>query len=173
MKTRFFKCAYLGIFVVVLLSSCNIRDKKTTIEIDDPNRHYYPIQRGQSLEILYEIKNTGNNPLFITDIHTSCGCILIDESSFKVLPAGANGFLKLKYDSRKNVGYVKHYIDIYANLETNNLYSITFDLNVVPNALYTRDYEELYNEHKAKNMGIETLVDGDTNNKGYYVENIP
>ncbi|NDV78351.1 DUF1573 domain-containing protein [Dysgonomonas sp. 511] len=145
-----------------------MKDKKTTIEIIDPERCYYPILRGQELDVVYHLQNTGEHPLFITDIHVSCGCMLVDESSFKVLPAGGKGFIKIKYDSSKNIGYVKHYVTIYANLEAEEKKELTFDLNVVPNALYTRDYEELYEERKEKGLNEKDLVDGEEFNLGYY-----
>lgn len=173
MKTFIFKRISMLFAVCFVLLSCNIKDKKTSIAVNNPNRHYYPIQRGQALDIVYEIENTGENPLLISDIHTSCGCVLIDESSFKMLPAKGKGFIRLKYDSKKNIGYVKHYIDIYANLENEAKHEITFDVNVVPNALYTRDYEELHNENKQRYVNEKDLVDGKENNKGYYVENHP
>ncbi|WP_221412349.1 DUF1573 domain-containing protein [Dysgonomonas sp. 520] len=136
------------------------------MSITDPDRHYYPILRGQALDIQYVIENTGEHPLFITDIHTSCGCVLVDESSLKVLPAGGKGFIKLQYESDKNIGYVKHYVTVYANLESGPSMEVTFDLHVVPNALYTRDYEELYKEKSEE----ESLVDGDENNLRYYID---
>lgn len=161
------------LLLLSMLSSCDIKDKKTSLEIADPNRHYYPLLRGQMLDIQYEIMNTGENPLFITDIQTSCGCVLVDESSFKVLPAGGNGFIKIKYDSNKNIGYVKHYVTFYANLDSVDRREVTFDLHVVPNALYTRDYEELYKENQEKLINEEALVDGYENQKRYYVESSP
>lgn len=156
--------------LIVLCNSCNIKDKKTMLKVADADRHYYPILRGQTLDVLYEIENTGENPLFISSIKTSCGCMLIDDSSFKVLPAGGKGFVKIKYDSKKNIGYVKHYITIHANLTTEKPEELTFDVHVVPNALYTKDYEELYSEHKKEAGDVKSLVDG-SNNLGYYLEN--
>ena len=170
MKAYFFKLFFLLLFPSLV--SCNFENKKTTLEIADPERHYYPVLCGQELDIIYPIENKGKNPLFIKDIHTSCGCIVVDESSFKVLPAGGKGFLRIKYDSNKNIGYVKHYITIYANLEAGDKQEATFDLNVVPNALYTQDYEELYTENKGKLIDEKALVDGKENNKGYYVDNL-
>lgn len=166
---------YLYISAVVFtlsLSACGIKDKKTTLEIKDPDRHYYPILRGQILDIMYEVENTGDSPLFITDIHASCGCILVDKTALKVIPAGGKGAVHIQYDSNKNIGYVKHYITIYANLMHTDHKEITFDLHVVPNALYTRDYEELHRDHKEKQLNEKTLVDGNENNLRYYVDNI-
>jgi len=160
-------------FGLLLFAGCNFENKKTMLEVTDPDRHYYPVLRGQILDIVYEVKNTGEHPLFIKDIQTSCGCVLVEESSFKVLPAGGKGYIRLKYDSSKNIGYVKHFVTLHANLETVNNFEMTFDLNVVPNALYTRDYEELYGEYKKKHFNMESLVDGYENNKGYYLDDSP
>lgn len=43
-------------------------------------------------------------------------------------------------------------------------------MHVVPQSLYTKDYEEMFQEEKDKNANIEDLVDGDENNKGYYMD---
>lgn len=155
--------------IIINMSACNINDKITSMEITDPERHYYAISRGQILDMKYPIKNTGKYPLFISEIQTSCGCAVVDQSSFKILPAGREGFIRIKYDSNKNIGYVKHYITIYANIESEKK-EATFDINVVPNNLYTRDYEELYNEHKDKNGMVNNYHEY---NLGYYVENYP
>ena len=170
MKVFDLKVSVFLLMLLLVLPACGLKEKKTTMVVADAERHYYPVLRGQELDVLYEIENIGEHPLFISDIHTSCGCILIDESSFKVLPAKGKGFIKVRYNSGKNIGYVKHYITIYANLESDIKYELTFDLNVVPNALYTRDYEELYEEHKKKGLNTKDLVHGNENNLGYYTD---
>lgn len=168
MKTISAKLLFV-LLMLCLVYGCNIEGRKTKVEVVDIDRHYYPVLRGQMLDVVYTLHNTGENPLMINDIKTSCGCVIVDESSFKVLPSGGKGFIRLKYDSSKNLGYVKHFIDIYANVETQKL-ELTFDLHVVPNALYTRDYEELYTEYKQKNSGIDEAVEGKENNMGYYTK---
>lgn len=172
MKTYFLNISFL-ILILFTVSACGIKDKKTTLEITDPDRHYYPILQGQELDIVYQIENTGSHPLFITDIHTSCGCILVDETSSRVLAAGSKGLIRIKYDSKKNIGYAKHYVTIYANLESRERCEATFDLNIVPDALHTKDYEELYKEYKAKNPNMKTSTDDSGDNLGYYVDSRP
>lgn len=162
----------IAFIVLFCYCSCNLKDKKTFMSISDPERHYYPLLRGQILDVVYEIENTGNNPLFINNIQTSCGCILVDESSFKVLPSRKKGFIKLRYNSNKNIGYVKHYVTIYANLEESEKQELSFDVHIVPNALYTRDYEELHRNYKEKHLKTESLSDGNMNNPEYYVDNL-
>jgi len=71
----------------------------------------------------------------------------------------------LKYNSTKNIGYVKQYVTIYGNLTGVDNIEIVFDVHVVPNSLYTKDYEELYLE---KGGWFNNFVDG--SNKGYYMD---
>lgn len=161
----------ITLFILTLFTECiNPGSKPTTIEIVDNNRHYYPILVGQELNIMFDIKNTGEHPLIVTDIITTCGCITMKGSSIKTIPAGKTGRLLLTYDSSKNIGYVKHYITLYGNILESNTREIVFDVNVVPNALYTKDYEELYQERKNKAGNIKDFVDGNENNKGYYID---
>lgn len=168
MKTWHYNILLLLVFSFTT-SGCDIKNRKTTIEIVDNHRHYYPIMTGQELDIMFEINNTGENALFLDDIITSCGCITLKKSSVNRIPAGKTGHLFITYDSRKNVGYVKHYITLYGNFATSETQEIVFDVNVVPDALYTKDYEELYREKINKEGGIKRWVEGDENNRGYYV----
>ncbi len=170
-KTVFYAWKGMAAFLVTscLMMSCHIKEKTTTMEIKDPVRHYYPILRGQQLEMMYLIENTGTNPLFITDIHTSCGCVLVSDTQLNVLPPKGQGFIHLKYDSSKNTGYVEHYITIYANIGEEAYKEVTFDVHVVPDALYTKDYEEMYRDYQQKYASATSLVDGKENHKRYYV----
>ncbi|MFD2540052.1 DUF1573 domain-containing protein [Sphingobacterium chuzhouense] len=149
----------------------NLADKKTTVEIKDNKRHYYPILAGQQKDISFNLKNTGEHPLMITDIITSCGCLKVndDKNTFSV-PPGKERLLTLSYNSSKNVGYVKHYVTLYGNFVSGEIQEIEFDINVVPNAMYTKDYEELYKEEVDAEGGFKRFVDGDENNKGYYMD---
>lgn len=158
--------------IVFLLSSCmDISKRKTTMEIEDNDRHYYPVLAGQQQDLSFNLKNTGKNPLMITDIITSCGCLKLEDGNgtFSV-PPGKERLLTLSYNSSKNVGYVKHYITLYGNFKDAPSQEIVFDVHVVPDAMYTKDYEELYADEIKRQGGLKRLVDGAENNKGYYID---
>jgi len=158
------------LLLVIVMTSCNIKDKKTSLAIVDNDRHYYPVLQGQELDLVFPVKNVGENPFVLEDIITSCGCLIPQKSSIKTIPAGSKGNLILKYNSNKNVGYAKHYVTLYGNFETTDKMEIVFDLHVVPNSLYTKDYEELYQEEKDRGGKVKNIVDGDENNRSYYMD---
>ena len=166
------------------LTACKKRIGMTTVEVPDSVRHYYPVIAGQELNLMYDLTNTGDQPLIIRDIQPSCGCIVTMPPSRMVLPEKSIR-LKFTYQSAKNIGYVQHVIRIYCNVPPNGIVKLVFDTNVVPHADYTRDYEdtnvvphadytrdyeELYKEAVERNQLIKGKVDGEVNEQGYYVD---
>ncbi|PQJ76083.1 hypothetical protein BTO13_01415 [Polaribacter gangjinensis] len=137
------------------------------MEIEDPERHYYPILRGSELDVAYKFYNRGTEPLIIYEVQASCGCIEVDYPTGSV---GQDdfGFITLNYDSAKNIGYVEFYITIIANTEKDIFTTVKFDLNVVTSPHYTQDYEEIYMERRRQKLAGE--VDGDLTKQGYYVD---
>ena len=138
-----------------LLTGCKKRISMTTVEVADSIRHYYPVIAGQELNLMYDLTNTGDQPLIIRDIQPSCGCIVTMPES-RMVP--------------KNIGYVQHVIRIYGNIEPKGMAKLVFDVNVVPHADYTRDYEELYKEAVERNELLKGKVDGEVSEQGYYVD---
>ena len=151
------------------LSGCKKKVRPTTMVIKDSVRHYYPIKQGQQLDIMFTITNTGDAPLVISDIQPSCGCIILDKSSHIIIPEEGIRQFKATYNSIKNIGEVVHRIRIFGNMLPDGKAELTFDVNVVPDADYTRDYEELFQEFNAKNGIVKEMVDGKESELGYYV----
>lgn len=159
------------IFAVLSLVCCTRKVAYTTVEIKDPVRHYYPILQGQELSLSVRLDNTGKVPLVIKDVQPSCGCILMESRSEKVIPPGKSIVLGFKYDSRKNVGKVEHVVRFWGNISPKGMAEMRFDVNVVPDALYHHDYEELYDKSGNKSE-IKEFVDGEAGHTGlgYYVD---
>lgn len=164
----------LILFILTIsISACEFRKpdinnvRKTKMEIENPERHYYPILRGSELTASYKFYNRGNEPLIIYDVQASCGCIEIDYPSTSI---GKDdfGYITLDYDSAKNIGYVEFYVTIVANTEKDIFTTIKFDLNVVTSPHYTQDYEEIYLQRRKEKLAGE--VDGDLTQQGYYVD---
>lgn len=164
---RDFKYIVFTVLLFIVFSGCqDLSKQKTTLEVLDNNRHYYPVLRGDQLEIVYTIKNTGKNPFMLTDLIISCGCIAPQTTSIYSIPSGKEGRLVLIYDSSKNIGFVKHYIELYGNLEGKEKIELVFDTNIVPPSDYTKDYEEVYVERKGK-------PEENEDKKKYYLDSRP
>jgi hypothetical protein len=157
------------LMILVVVISCDFKENLVDVEIVDPVRHYYPVVQGQELNILIELKNKSNAPFKITDILTSCGCVIVKKGAFEVIPAQSTGYIELIYNSNKNIGLVNHFIYIYGNLNKLAKLEADFDVHVVPDALYTPDYEELYRREVEENGGTKNSVEGEENTKGYYI----
>jgi hypothetical protein len=169
------KKIYFILLIAFMSVSCDLRKpsidnvERTKMEIEDPERHYYPILRGSEISTTYKFYNRGNEPLIIYDVQASCGCITIDYPSNSV---GKDdfGFITLDYDSAKNIGYVEFFVTIVANTENDIFTTIKFDLNVVTSAHYTQDYEEIYLERRKDKLASE--VDGNLTQQGYYTDDV-
>lgn len=156
----------------VLQMSCEREMQPAGYEIVDNNRHYFPIQQGNKINIQFEVRDTSDNPLFIKEIQTSSGLSTKEELPLIILP-GKSAFLKFSYNSTKHIGKVDHFINLFGNfaredgkLVDTTMVTINFDINVVPPADYIHDYEQYYYEEN----GIRDLVDGKIGEKGYYRE---
>lgn len=122
------------------------------------------------MSVTYEIENTSDNPLFIQEVQTSCGCLVPrDELPIVILPH-RNGFVTLDYNTIMNNGYVDHYVYCYGNFQDTTAIVMSFDTNVVPASDYFRDYEQLWNEQEKISPTIHTFVNGTSAQKGYYTD---
>ena len=154
----------------VLISSCNYKEELVDVQIVDPIRHYYPIIQGEELTIIVELENKSDAPFKISDVLTSCGCVILKKGADAVIPANSSGVLELAYDSNKNIGLVNHFIYIYGNLNERDKLEANFDVNVVPDALHTADYEDLYRKKVAESGRVdENKNSKKEHEKGYYV----
>ncbi len=160
-----------GFFIIACcLIACDKELKPASVILVDPVRHYYPVIQGEMMNISYEIENTSDNPLFIQEVQTSCGCIVPrEELPIVVLPHKV-GFLNLTFNTIKNTGYVNHFIYCYGNFQDSTCVEFEFDTNVVPRADYVRDYEQLWHEQTDGMKSMRDFVDGMPGQKGYYTE---
>lgn len=164
------RCLLLLAVLMLAVSSCHKNLRPASVLIVDPIRHYYPVLQGEMMTISYEIENTSNNPLFVQEIQTTCGCLVArNQLPLVVLPHKTTS-LHLKFNTIKNTGYVDHFIYLYGNFKDTTCVELEFDTNVVPRADYIRDYEQLWHEQATENGNLRDFVDGMPGQKGYYTE---
>ena len=157
-------CALL----LLTLCACSKELLPAEVIITDPARHYYPVVQGELMGVNYEIENISENPLFIQEVQTTCGCLVArDDLPIVILPH-KKGFVHLDFNTIKNNGYAEHFIYCYGNFKDGKMVELQFDTNVVPRADYFHDYEQLWKEEKADVAEKRSRDDGSYDDKGYY-----
>ncbi|MCR4765437.1 MAG: DUF1573 domain-containing protein [Bacteroidaceae bacterium] len=164
------KLLILLVGLLLILVSCVKQLKPATVIVIDPIRHYYPIIQGEKMSISYELENTSDNPLFIQEIQTSCGCIIPRAELPLVILPHRIGFVNLEYNTIKNNGFVNHYVYCYGNFQDTVAIMLQFDTNVVPSSDYTRDYEQLWTEQTKDLPALRDVINSSISQKGYYTE---
>lgn len=72
------------------------------------------ISEGDVVEYTYKFKNTGDAPLIIQNAQGSCGCTVPDWTKDPI-PAGAEGFVTAKFDSKGKPNIQNKTVTVTAN----------------------------------------------------------
>ena len=164
-----------SLFCLLVVSACNFgkskeKLEKTSVRFKDSVRHYFALPQGKQQYAHFKFFNTGKNPLAILEVQTSCGCA-VPEFPDRVIEPDGEGVISIQFDSHKYLGYSKIYVTVRANTEP-AFHTLIFDINVVPDAHYTKDYEEVYKDREEKEgrSNVKEMVEGDETQAGYYLD---
>ena len=155
---------------MMLLTSCHKKLEPTAIEIEDSIRHYPATVLGDDLEMVYVVRNIGNEMLMIIDIQPAVPTIEVDKANVNMIPPGEEALLKFVYHSDKNIGLARHIIRLFGNIYPSGVAEIIFDTHVVRPSIDLSDYEEYYHE-KLKN-DAESILDEQKGAKEYLTDTI-
>jgi len=101
MKKILFILSVLSIFACSSNDDNNTNvdpNDSTTIEFEQTKFDFGTIVQGEQVSYTFKFKNTGNNPLLIKEVHSSCGCTVPSYSEKPVSP-GSEGFIKVTFNS--------------------------------------------------------------------------
>lgn len=102
----------------------------TSVALSESNFDFGKIKKGDKVEHIYEITNTGKNPLVISEVKPGCGCTAPDFTKDPILP-GKKGKITLHFDSSSFDGNVQKYADVFANVDKAPI-KLTFTANIQP-----------------------------------------
>lgn len=86
------------------------------IEFKNETIDYGEIAKGSDGVRVFEFTNTGDAPLVITDVKSSCGCTVPKKPEGDIAP-GATSSIEVKYDT-KRVGPIRKTVTVYSNADT-------------------------------------------------------
>ena len=123
---------FLIVVFSCLLFSCDIRKNKnkpdvlapnasaqvfkdsTTVEIIDSVYDFGKVTDGEKVEYSYRFKNTGKNPLIVSNATASCGCTVPEKPEEPIKP-GDIGFIKVVFNSAGRVGEAHKEVTVTSN----------------------------------------------------------
>jgi len=85
------------------------------IEFKSDTVDYGEIAKGSDGVRVFEFTNTGNAPLIISDVKSSCGCTVPKKPDGPVAP-GASSTIQVKYDTNR-VGPIRKTVTVYSNAD--------------------------------------------------------
>lgn len=101
---------------------------KTTMEVPNTKFDFGKMKDGDKVRHNWVVKNTGTNPLMISNVQTSCGCTAPSFPKEPILP-GAEAIITLEFNSAGKEGIVNKNALIVANTE-DSPFSIGFTAEV-------------------------------------------
>lgn len=104
------------LFIGLISLSLNAQDKVAKIEFKSKTIDYGTIEKGANGVRVFEFTNTGNAPLIISKVSSSCGCTIPKKPKGPILP-GKSGEIEVKYDTNR-VNPIRKTITVISNAET-------------------------------------------------------
>jgi Rps23 Pro-64 3,4-dihydroxylase Tpa1-like proline 4-hydroxylase len=117
-----FSCFFLFALITVAKGQSTDTKAKDTIPgpeiyFDNMAHDFDTIIKGSGARCEFTFKNTGNEPLILEKVKTSCECTASKWSKKPILP-GKTGVIKVIYSTR-SVGYFYRTIAVISNAKTN------------------------------------------------------
>jgi len=95
------------------------QDKVAKIKFKTETIDYGTIEKGSNGVRVFEFTNTGDAPLVITKVKSTCGCTVPKKPEAPIMP-GETGEIEVKYDT-KRLGVIMKTILVTSNAETSSV----------------------------------------------------
>ncbi len=116
LKLKVMKQLITILFIGLINFSVNAQDKVAKIEFKSDTIDYGTIEKGADGVRVFEFTNTGDAPLIISKVSSTCGCTIPKKPEGPILP-GKTGKIEVKYDT-KRVMPIRKTITVISNAET-------------------------------------------------------
>lgn len=107
----------ITVFCIALVTfGLTAQEKKAKIEFKTTTIDYGTIEKGADGVRVFEFTNTGEAPLIISNVKSTCGCTVPKRPEKPIMP-GETGEIEVKYDTRR-VNPIRKTITVLSNAET-------------------------------------------------------
>lgn len=99
--------------LLVLVGFTAAQAQKAEIEFKEETIDYGTVTKGSDGLRVFHFTNTGDAPLIITDVKSSCGCTIPKKPKGPIAP-GESGTIEVKYDTNR-VGPIRKTVTVLSN----------------------------------------------------------
>ncbi len=103
----------LALMALVAFIGFAANAQQAKISFKEDTVDYGTIAKGSDGVREFEFTNTGDAPLIISDVKSSCGCTVPKKPDGPIAP-GATGTIQVKYDTNR-IGPIRKTITVYSN----------------------------------------------------------
>lgn len=100
----------------------------TTAIFTKDSHDFGNLKKGEIVQHIYEITNTGNKPLIISSVNPACGCTAPEYTKEPIAP-GEKGSVTLSFNSTNFSGIVTKTAQVYTNTD-NSPFTLSFKANI-------------------------------------------
>ncbi len=123
---------YLRGFACVLFFLLSIKIfSQPKLEITETKKDFGSVKRGELIKNAFEITNTGNQPLLITEAEVSCSCTTVDFTKQPILP-GQKVTVFVNFNTATVYGRQDRIVYLYSN-DTKGRHKLRYKGNVLTN----------------------------------------
>lgn len=115
LKTKMMKKLVILLFVGMIGFAVYAQDKVAKIKFETETIDYGTIEKGANGVRVFEFTNTGDAPLIITKVKSTCGCTVPSWPKEPIMP-GQTGQITVKYDTNRVMPFRKT-ITVSSNAE--------------------------------------------------------
>ncbi|PQJ19304.1 DUF1573 domain-containing protein [Nonlabens sp. SY33080] len=115
MKNLILLVAFLSFTQMGVAQKPSTLDPMTTVEFETTTIDYGEIKKDSDGVRTFKFKNTGEHPLKIYQIYSSCRCDILEQPEKPIAP-GETGVIKVKYDTKK-IGPIVKTLTVITNIK--------------------------------------------------------
>ncbi len=116
LKPKIMKKLVLVFFLGLMSVALNAQEKVAKIEFKSTTIDYGEIAKGSDGVRVFTFTNTGDAPLVISKVFSSCGCTIPKKPEKPIMP-GETGEIQVKYDTNR-VGPIRKTVTVMSNADT-------------------------------------------------------
>ncbi|MBR5081537.1 MAG: DUF1573 domain-containing protein [Bacteroidales bacterium] len=95
-------------------SATETSNKQAAIKFDKEEHDFGTLLQGEVVTYSFHFTNTGNMPLIISEVGSSCGCTVGDYPREPIAP-GKTGDIKVTYNSSGHHGFQSRFLTVMSN----------------------------------------------------------